>query len=262
MRGIIIAAGMGTRMGKLTKNKPKCLLKVGEKTILESTIEGLKHAGCKDILIVTGYKAEEIAKLGYKTIINKDYKKNNILHSFFKAEKYINKDLIVVYSDIYVEKSIFKNLVSRKENIVLTIDKSWKSYYKNRSFHPIKQAEKVVLDKNKKVKEIGKDLQISNEKKYYEFIGLFKVSEKACDILKNTFKTINNKTNSHEKFQRSKSWKQSYLTDFFQYIINNKILNIDVNIISKGWAEFDTLEDYMRVDKIIKSQKLKSLIKA
>ena len=42
MRGIIIAAGMGTRMGKLTKNKPKCLLKVGEKTILESTIEGLK----------------------------------------------------------------------------------------------------------------------------------------------------------------------------------------------------------------------------
>ena len=49
MRALVIAAGMGRRMGNLTKAKPKCLLSFGNKTLLEWTIEGLKYAGCDDI---------------------------------------------------------------------------------------------------------------------------------------------------------------------------------------------------------------------
>ena len=147
-------------MGKLTKSTPKCLLKFNNKSLLKWTIEGLEKAGCNDIWIITGYKSEEIEKLGYKIIENKDYENNNILQSFFMAKDIIDDDLIVVYSDIYVEKSIFKDLVSSKGDLVLTIDKSWKSYYKNRKEHPIEQAEKVILDKNELITEIGKDLTL------------------------------------------------------------------------------------------------------
>ena len=108
MRGIIIAAGMGKRMQNFTKSKPKCLLSIGKKTILQWTVEGLKAAGCNDIFVITGHKGNEISKLGYKTIENKDYKTNNILHSLFKAKNLFDQELIVVYSDIYVEKKYLK----------------------------------------------------------------------------------------------------------------------------------------------------------
>ena len=112
---------------------------------------------------------------------------------------------------------------------------------------------------NSKILEIGKDLIINKSKKYYEFIGLFKASEKAAVAMKNTFLMIDNKINSKDKFERSSSWSNAYLTDFFQFIINNNILDINVNIVSKGWAEFDTIEDYNRLNNIIKSQKLISI---
>ena len=258
MRGIIIAAGMGKRMQQYTKSKPKCLLSIGKKTILQWTVEGLKAAGCNDIFVITGHKGNEISKLGYKTIENKDYQTNNILHSLFKAKNLFDQELIVVYSDIYVEK-IFKDLALNKKDLVLTADKSWQEYYMDRSLHPKEQAEKIIIDKNSKVLEIGKDLIINKSNKYYEFIGLFKASKKAAIAMKNTFLMIDNKINSKGKFERSSSWSNAYLTDFFQFIINNNILDINVNIISKGWAEFDTIEDYNRLNNIIKSQKLVSI---
>ena len=259
MRAIVIAAGMGKRMGKLTQSIPKCLLKFNDKSLLTWTIDGLEKAGCDDIWIITGYKSQEIEKLGYKTIKNKDYENNNILQSFFMAKDIIDEDLIVVYSDIYVEGSIFKDLVSSKGDLVLTVDKSWKSYYKNRKEHPIEQAEKVILDKNELITEIGKDLTFDLNQKFYEFIGLFKVSKKAALLLRDTFEVLNKKLDKENKFQRSKSWKNAYLTDFFQHIIDKNIYKINSHIISKGWAEFDTIEDYNRLEEIKKSQNLVSL---
>ena len=259
MRGIIIAAGMGKRMQQYTKLKPKCLLSIGKKTILQWTVEGLKVAGCNDIFVITGHKGNEISKLGYKTIENKNYQTNNILHSLFKAKNLFDQELIVVYSDIYVEKEIFKGLALNKKDLVLTADKSWQEYYMNRLLHPEEQAEKIILDNNSKVLEIGKDLIINKSNKYYEFIGLFKASKKAAIAMKDTFLMIDNKINSKDKFERSSSWSNAYLTDFFQFIINNNILEVNVNIVSKGWAEFDTIEDYNRLNNIIKSQKLISI---
>tara|TARA_X000000950_G_scaffold167153_1_gene204112 strand:- start:1825 stop:2604 length:780 start_codon:yes stop_codon:yes gene_type:complete len=259
MRALVIAAGMGRRMGKLTKAKPKCLLSFGNKTLLEWTIEGLKYAGCDDIWIITGYQSKKIEKLGYNTIENKEYRNNNILQSFFKAKEKLDEDIIVTYSDIYVEKEILKELVSKKGDLILTVDKSWKNYYTNRKLHPIEQAEKVILEKDLSIKEIGKDLVFNNQLEYYEFIGLFKVSKNAGLMLKNTFEYLNMKLDNKDKFQRSKSWQNAYLTDFFQYIIDNKIHKIDAHIISKGWAEFDTLEDYNRLEKVKISQNLTSL---
>ena len=98
MRGIIIAAGMGKRMQQYTKSKPKCLLSIGKKTILQWTVEGLKAAGCNDIFVITGHKGDEISKLGYKTIENKDYQTNNILQSLFKAKSLFDTAFLLIQS--------------------------------------------------------------------------------------------------------------------------------------------------------------------
>ena len=63
MKVIIMAAGRATRMLPLTKNMPKCLLKLNKKTILQHQIDILKKCGIKNIVIITGHHAEKIEKL-------------------------------------------------------------------------------------------------------------------------------------------------------------------------------------------------------
>ena len=55
MKAIILAAGVASRLRPLTDNTPKCLLPVGEKSILERTIENLMENGVNELVLVTGY---------------------------------------------------------------------------------------------------------------------------------------------------------------------------------------------------------------
>ena len=60
MKAIILAAGKGSRLNSLTKNKPKCLVSLFGKTILEWKLEAFQKCGISDITVVRGYKGEMI----------------------------------------------------------------------------------------------------------------------------------------------------------------------------------------------------------
>ena len=60
MIGVILAAGMARRLRPLTDDKPKCLLKVGERTLLERTINAMQQAGITEFVVVTGYRGNMI----------------------------------------------------------------------------------------------------------------------------------------------------------------------------------------------------------
>ena len=60
MKAIILAAGTASRLRPLTSHTPKCLLKIGERTLLERSIDALVAAGVDQLCIVTGYLHEQI----------------------------------------------------------------------------------------------------------------------------------------------------------------------------------------------------------
>ena len=60
MIGVILAAGMAKRLRPLTDTKPKCLLEVGGKTLLERTVSAMQQAGVTEFVVVTGYRADQI----------------------------------------------------------------------------------------------------------------------------------------------------------------------------------------------------------
>ena len=57
MIGVILAAGMAKRLRPLTDTKPKCLLEVGGRTLLERTVAAMRQAGISEFVVVTGYRA-------------------------------------------------------------------------------------------------------------------------------------------------------------------------------------------------------------
>ena len=108
MKAIILVAGMGTRLSPMTLLKPKPLLEIKGKTILENMIKFLKRGGVEDITVVTGYKNELFdiyqEKLGFKKVVYKDYDKKNSSASLKFVIDEIEKGTIILNGDLFITK--------------------------------------------------------------------------------------------------------------------------------------------------------------
>jgi len=246
MKGIIIAAGMGIRLSPLTDNKPKCLLTIGGKTILQRQIETLRECGVNDIVIIRGYKKEMINYPGVRYYYNDNYENNNILASLFYAEKEMEGGFIASYSDILYGKEIVKKLLASKADISIIVDTKWRQAYKARTEHPVSEAEKVLVKGNRVVK-IGK-APIGADEAYGEFIGLAKFSAKGAEILKTNYQRVKEEFSGKPFQHEGRMFEKAYLTDMLQELIDRgfTVRNVDVE---GGWREIDTVQDYRRVKR-------------
>ena len=250
MKAIIIAAGMGKRMGDLTDDCPKCLVKTGNTTLLDNAINRLKAENIHDVAIVVGYQKQQIQDK-FKNLTyfhNPDYKHNNILHSLLAAKDYMDDDVIISYSDIWLDKTPIANLVNHKGDCVISVDKDWEKNYVGRTDHPVSEAEKVIYNEKNHALTLGKHILGSEfpPSQCGEFIGLCKLSKTFCREFIQIFEELNNQLTSDSPFQYSQSWLKSYLTDFFNELISRRI-EIDCSLHSGGWQEMDTLQDYQRL---------------
>ncbi|MDD3984577.1 MAG: sugar phosphate nucleotidyltransferase [Methanobacterium sp.] len=118
MKAIILTAGEGTRMRPLTVTKPKTMLQVGGKPILQYNVESLRDAGVTDITLVVGYR-EEVIKNYFKDGNDLDVKINYITqekrlgtaHAIGSARKIIKGKFIVLNGDIIVDPVLIKDLI-------------------------------------------------------------------------------------------------------------------------------------------------------
>jgi len=157
VKAIILAAGMGTRMGSMTKSLPKCLaIQFNGESLLNNQIQTLKRSGVYDIVVVRGYEGEKIKVPKIRYAWNRDYAANNVLESLMCAENELEGDVIISYSDIWYQDSVLKKLLRSDKDIAIGVDIDWKEYYEGRKLHPIEEAENVIFDSNNRVIKIGK----------------------------------------------------------------------------------------------------------
>ena len=242
-KALIIAAGLGSRLKKHTENLPKCMLDFGGKTLLQRQLDSYKKCGIKDISLIRGYKKEKINYKGIKYFENTDYKNNNILNSIFYAEKVINGNIIISYSDILFDSSVVERTLDTDHDISVVVDIDWRGYYVGRKDHPISEAENVIFNSNNEVEKIGK-INTGNEEVHGEFIGMIKLSDRGTEIFKEHFHRLK-KIYWNKPFQRAKIFQKAYLTDFIQELVDIGI-KVHCVIIESGWKEIDTVEDYKK----------------
>ena len=242
-KALIIAAGLGSRLKKHTENLPKCMLDFGGKTLLQRQLDSYKKNGIKDISLIRGYKKEKINYKGIKYFENTDYKNNNILNSIFYAEKAINGNIIISYSDILFNSSVVERTLNSDHDISVVVDIDWRGYYVGRKDHPISEAENVIFNSNNEVEKIGK-INTGKEEVHGEFIGMIKLSNRGTEIFKEHFHRLK-KIYWNKPFQRAKIFQKAYLTDFIQELVDIGV-KVHCVIIESGWKEIDTVEDYKK----------------
>ena len=165
MIGVILAAGMAKRLRPLTDTKPKCLLKVGERTLLERTVAAMAAAGIREFVVVTGYRAEMIkdflenldnldnlgsleslGKPKFTFLHNADYEHNNNIYSLWMAGQVVRgKEFLLMDSDILCDPAAVLRIANEKE-AALAVNR-----------HELGEEEmKVVVDDAMRITEISK----------------------------------------------------------------------------------------------------------
>ena len=243
IKALIVAAGLGSRLKKHTENLPKCMLDFGGKTLLQRQLDAYKKCDINNISVIRGYKKEKINYKGIKYFENTDYRNNNILNSIFYAEKVINGNIIISYSDILFDSSVVERTLDSDHDISVVVDIDWRGYYVGRKDHPISEAENVIFNSNNEVEKIGK-INTGNEAVHGEFIGMIKLSNRGTEIFKEHFHRLK-KIYWNKPFQRAKIFQKAYLTDYIQELVDIGI-KVHCVIIESGWKEIDTVEDYKK----------------
>jgi len=120
MQAIILAAGMGKRLGELTRNSTKCMVKVDGKRLIEYALDALAAQGIRKAVIVTGHGADEFpsvlgssyAGIGISYVHNPDYARTNNIYSLFLARQDMeDDDTILLESDLIFDPVIIRDCV-------------------------------------------------------------------------------------------------------------------------------------------------------
>lgn len=130
MKVLIFNSGTGSRMGKLTENKPKCLLDINGESILHRQLRLIEECGLKDVIITTGKYERELEKetadfpdLNIVFVNNPLYASTNYIYSMYLAGERINDDIIMLHGDLVFEKTLLERLIGNKNNSLCLINK-------------------------------------------------------------------------------------------------------------------------------------------
>jgi histidinol-phosphate/aromatic aminotransferase/cobyric acid decarboxylase-like protein/CTP:phosphocholine cytidylyltransferase-like protein len=136
VQAVILAAGMGRRLGALTENQTKCMVKLHGSTLLERSLDALTDVAISRIVLVVGYRAEGVRQLigdSYANVpvtyvYNPDYETTNNVYSLYLARNELEKDdTLLLESDLVYEPKIIHVLLANPAPNVAVVDRyrSW-----------------------------------------------------------------------------------------------------------------------------------------
>lgn len=178
MQAIMLAAGMGRRMGKYTESCTKCMMKVGDKTLLERTVDALIYAGVKKLVMIIGYEAETLRSfiaeknfdIQIEYVYNYDYSTTNNIYSLYLAKDYLKKDdTILIESDLIYEKEIIADLLKAPNPNLAVVAK----------YEQWMDGTVVTLDKHNSIVDfIDKEhFRYEDVNRYYKTVNIYKFSK-------------------------------------------------------------------------------------
>jgi len=178
MQAIILAAGMGKRLGELTQGNTKCMIRVGSETLIERVLRQLDALHLSRIIIVIGYKGAELqeylANVSVQTplvfVENPIYDKTNNIYSLYLAKDYMREqDTLLLESDIIIEDAVLSKLVHHPYPDLALVDKyeSWMD------------GTVVTIDDENRIQRFIPNSQFRYEEipEYYKTVNIYKFSQ-------------------------------------------------------------------------------------
>jgi choline kinase len=227
---VILGAGRGRRLEPITKGRyPKCLLKLGEKTLFQYQVEAARAAGLNDILVVTGFKPDTVEKLASDLQVNTIW---NPLSEFTEniaslaIVRNLKNDLVIINGDVFFPREFLPLLLSEKQSALL-IDRWSGGRYDA-------EAMRVSMDRSGWITSISKT--IPKKKASGEYIGICRIRNRDMRLLRLALTSL----------LSSKALWNWYESAFDLMMRNQRVFRGCFLPIGYNWAEIDTPQDYRK----------------
>ena len=240
MKGIILAAGRGSRMGKLTYHTPKCLLKYNYRSLLSYQLDSFHSAGITDIVVITGYLNHLIQGKTFSKIHNHNWSTNQMVASLMCAKDWIaHDDFIVSYSDIFYDCSAVSLLSNSGLDLAVLYDPNWLDLWTLRFEDPLVDAESFLIDEFNVITDIGS--RVSDIKKIQgQYMGLTKISYSSWSKIVDYYESLDNSQKSTIDF-----------TTLLKSIINFDLDRLYGVPYEGFWGEIDSANDLQIYNKMV-----------
>ncbi|KHD09942.1 hypothetical protein PN36_27470 [Candidatus Thiomargarita nelsonii] len=248
MQAIILAAGVGRRMGKLTQDSTKCMVVLNGRRIIEYTLDAIRAAGIKKVVLVIGHGAEEVRSflstryqdLNIEYVVNPIYATSNNIYSLFLAREYLkNDDNLLLESDLIFDQTIIPDCLNAASPNLIVVAKyeSWMD------------GTVVQLDAEQSVTRFipKENFDWTQTNQYFKTVNIYKLSKDFCQ---NTFLPF------LETYIKVKGLNE-YYEEVFKLLTplhTFKALAIE----DKYWYEIDTLQDLEIASLLFSDSKTKS----
>ena len=241
MKAIILAAGTASRLRPLTSHTPKCLLKIGERSLLQRSMDALINNGITEFCIVTGYLHEQIesfVKCQYPTlkvrfIHNANYETTNNIYSLWLARPEAEgADILLLDSDLVYDGKIIQRVLQSPNDNVLTL-----------ICHELGEEEmKVVTDETGNIQEISKTC--SPSKAAGESLGIEKMGKSYTLALYQELEGMMNREHLENTF---------YELAFERLLKKGHTYQV-LNVSDLFSCELDTVEDFENAKQLIPAE--------
>lgn len=243
MKAIILAAGRGSRMKNMTDDRPKCLVELRGKPLLEWQLDALHAAGIGEIAIVTGYKRELLASRAPTEFHNPRWAETNMVSSLACAQEWLQAELCIVsYSDIFYGASAVESLMENQTSLAVTYDPHWLKLWEKRFGDPLLDAETFRLKADGILAEIGNKPQSVGEVQG-QYMGLLRFTPE-----------------SWAEVVRIRSWLTSaecdrmHMTGTLQKVIEAGRVPVAAVPYEEPWGEVDSVDDLKQYESVISNR--------
>jgi len=245
-RAVVLAAGFEPQLMPLIEDRPKTMLDVKGKTLLERQVETLGTFGIRDVLVVRGYQKERIDVPGVRFVDNDRYRETGEVYSLFRAEAELSKPFVLLYGDIVFEAVILEKLLRAAADVAVVVDRAYPDLLRAGKLPdgprdlvitetPAEGARFVPSVEGSRVLRIGPE--VSPQAAHGEFIGLAAFSATGARTLREAYHEL--------RSERAEGLDKASMTHLLQSMIDRgrTVTAIDVH---KGWMEIDSFDDYRR----------------
>ena len=252
---IIAAAGQGFKehLMPLIADRPKSMLEVKGKTILQRQIDSLTSCGIRNISVVRGYKKEMVNLPDVTYFDNDQYNDTTALGSFFCAEEALKGRTLLLYGDIIFDRGILEKLLKSEADVTIVVDHARTSAHaslngSSPSYPEMVQTQRQLKNESMFLAEdqfntaLKAGRRLDKSQANAEFIGMAMFSEKGTELLKSIYSESKAQYNGNA-FHEAESFDKASFSDLMQEMINRGV-HIACLDIYKGWVEVDTFEDY------------------
>jgi choline kinase len=240
MRALILAAGRGSRMGRLCDDRPKCLVELAGIPLIERQVAALTRGGVQEIGVVRGYRAGMVDFPGLSYFANERWAETNMVMSLASAAEWLRSGPVIVsYADIFYRSELVRGLAGAPGHLVISYDRDWRNLWTRRFIDPLADAETFRIDSDGQLLEIG-GKTTRTEDIEGQYMGLLKFTPPAWIAVESLLNTLDPRVRDRLD-----------MTGLLRRLLDTNVLPIGTFAADGQWGEIDNLEDLALYQKML-----------